>query len=297
MLDKQSTEAGGLSLQFADGFDQAFDMTTWMKYQGDVRTEKGYAVLDAVAAPGEWGDASICTRGKQFNPGLQGTNGAEVTFVGHTQGSYGSAPHNQDHPEHIGNPLSGPYITGMCLTIANYHGPIVPHDGEAQPEITDDEQIDSDLMSGYRASGTRPSARRGVQIHFDWMHTWGLDYFLCRDLLPEDYGKYPEWNVHLDTLEEIMAQGQFVAGAPFALVGRHYHPDQVNNPLGRRYGLYLTDDGNAVSWTLDGKIMDTVAIPGFFTPESVRDGAYVSIAGAGYQPHFWMIDDVEIYTS
>jgi hypothetical protein len=43
--------------------------------------------------------------------------------------------------------------------------------------------------------------------------------------------------------------------------------------------------------------MDTVDISGYFTadPEVMRDGAYVSISGAGYQPHIWTIEDVKIY--
>jgi len=301
-------EACGLTLQFADSFDQEygapdhFDTTHWIKWKGEARTENGSGLLSAVTMPGEWGDAGISTRGKQFNPGLKGTSGVEVTFVGNTQGTYGLKPHNQYHPEHVGNPLASGYITGMCLTIANYHGPILPDcdaDSEADHESNHGEQKHADFMSSYRAIGKRQSGRRGVQIHFDWMNTWGLDYFLCRDILPEDYGKYPEWNVCLETLEEIMAQGQFIAGAPFALAGRHYPPDQADNPLGRRYGLYLTDDGNTVCWTLDGKIMDTVDISGYFTsnPEFVKDGAYVSISGAGYEPHFWKIGGVEIYAA
>ena len=153
-------------------------------------------------------------------------------------------------------------------------------------------------MSGYRAAGKRRSKRRGVQIHFDWMRKWGLVYYLCRSILPEDYGKYPEWDVRLDSLEELIGKGQYVGGACFVLAARH-SPGQAENPLGRRYGLYLTDDGNTVSWTLDGTVMDTVDISGYFTsnPEFLKDGAYVSLSGAGYQPHIWTFDDVEIYAS
>lgn len=298
-------EASGLTLRFADGFDQEFeapnhlDMAHWTNCQGGAKAENGCCVLDAVIAPGEWGDAGICTREKQFNPGLKGTNGVEVTFMGHTQQG---EPHNYQHPEHIGNPLGGPYIAGMCLTIANYPGPIVPDmdaDVQAEHEQNVGERDESGFRGVYKAIGKRRSARRGVQIHFDFMEIWGLDYFFCRDILPEDYGKYPEWDVHLDTIEELMAQGQYVGGAPFVLAGRHHRPDQTDHPLGRRYGLYLTDDGNTVSWTLDGKIMDTVDISGFFTsdPECVGDGAYISLSGAGYQPHLWMFDDLKVYSS
>ena len=66
-----------------------------------------------------------------------------------------------------------------------------------------------------------------------------------------------------------------------------------------RVGLYLTDDGNTIYWTLDGEVMDRVDITSFFSssPESVKDGAHVTISGAGYQPHMWKIDDVVIYAS
>ncbi|MDP7395425.1 MAG: hypothetical protein QF541_01070 [Lentisphaeria bacterium] len=295
-------DALGLTLQFADRFDQeagapaGLDTSRWIKWGDKARTENGCGLFEATTAPGEWGDAGVCTREKQFNPGLQGTNGAEVTFVGHAQP--GQTPNNKEHPEHIGNPLAGPYVTGMCLTISNYQGPIVP-DFEGDPESLDEEPVDADLMSGYRASGKYPSRRRGVQIHFDWMNRWELDYFLCRSILPGDYDKYPEWDVRLDSLKEHIATGQFIGGACFVLAARHYAPDQAVNPLGRRYGLYLTDDGNTVAWTLDGKLMDTIDIRGYFnsSPEFMSDGAYVSVCGAGYQPHTWQIDDVEVYAS
>ena len=291
----------GLTQRFSDSFDKEsgapdhFDMT-WMEWKGDARTENGYCILGAATSPGEWGDAGISTQKKQFNPGLKGTNYVEVSFVGHAQ--QGQLHDEQFPPEHIGNRLAGRYITGMCLTISNYHGPLMP-DIETDGESDHGEQINSDFKSHYRASGKRDSGKRGLQIHFDWMSTWGLDYFLCRDNLPEDYGKYPEWDVRLDSLQEIMGKGEFIAGASFALAGRHYPPDKAGNPAGRRYGLYLADDGNTVSWTLDGKVMDTVDISGFFTsnPEFVRDGVYVSISGAGYQPHIWKVDDVQVFSS
>jgi len=195
----------GLTPRFSDSFasesgapDDA-GMTDWIKWKGDARAENGYGVCGAATSPGEFGDAGISTREKQFNPGLKGTNYVEVSFAGHTQ--QGELHDNQFHPEHIGNPLAGRYITGMCLTIANYHGPIMPDIATTDRESARNEQIDANFKSHYRASGQRQSGRRGLQIHFDWMSTWGLDYFLCRDNLPEDYEKYAEWNVRLESLE------------------------------------------------------------------------------------------------
>ena len=292
----------GLTLRLSDGFDKEygapdhFDGTPWMDWKGDSRTENGHCIFGAVTSPGEWGGAGISTRERQFNPGLKGTNFVEVTFVENTQ--QGPLHDHEFPPEHIGNPLAGRYITGMCLTIANYHGPIMPG-SEQDRESLRNERINSGFIGYYRELGKRPSGNRGLQIHFDWMSTWGLDYFLCRGNLPEDYGKYAEWNVRLDSLEELIGKGGFIAGACFALAGRHYPADKADNPLRRRYGLFLTDDGNTLSWTLDGKVMDTVDISGYFTsdPEFARDGAYVSISGAGYQPHLWKVDDVKIFSS
>jgi len=71
-----------------------------------------------------------------------------------------------------------------------------------------------------------------------------------------------------------------------------------DSPLRHRYGLYLTDDGNTLYLTLDGKVMDTVDITGHFSsrPEVIKDGAYVTIAAAGsYQTNVWKVDDVGIY--
>ena len=83
MSDLQSSGSGhinpdalGLTLQFADGFDQEYgapdqlDTTRWIKWKGEARTENGYGLFDAVTTPGEWGDGGISTREKQFNPGL-----------------------------------------------------------------------------------------------------------------------------------------------------------------------------------------------------------------------------------
>ncbi len=68
MSDLQSSGSGhinpdalGLTLQFADGFDQEygapdqFDTTRWIKWKGEARTENGYGLFDAVTTPGEWG--------------------------------------------------------------------------------------------------------------------------------------------------------------------------------------------------------------------------------------------------
>ncbi len=75
-----------LKLQFADDVDREFetpehfDLTRWTRWQGDVRTENGRAVLTSTP-PGYIGLGDIITRNKYGNNGLAGSNGAEVTLV------------------------------------------------------------------------------------------------------------------------------------------------------------------------------------------------------------------------
>ena len=68
----------------------------------------------------------------------------------------------------------------------------------------------------------------------------------------------------------------------------------------RRWGLYLTDDANTVYWTLDGQVMDSGDITGYFSSssESVREGAFLSVMGvAQFESNTWKMDDLEIYVS
>jgi len=53
-------------------------------------------------------------------------------------------------------------------------------------------------------------------------------------------------------------------------------------------------------WTLDGQVMDRIDIAGYFSssPESVREGAFVSIMGVGlYQRNTWKMADLEVSVS
>ena len=68
----------------------------------------------------------------------------------------------------------------------------------------------------------------------------------------------------------------------------------------RRWGLYLTDDANTVYWTLDGQVMDSADITGYFSssPESVREGAFFNVMGVALlERNTWEMDDLEIYVS
>ncbi len=274
-----------LIVQFSDDFNKEyeaphrFDMTHWIKWKGEARTENGYAVYSTPTKAGDFGSAGIGTREKYFNPRLRGTNGVEVTFVGYVQ--LEDAPETTDEEarmlgiEHGILPLTPRYLTGMVVTISNIYGHVnLPAEGV-----------------------------RSVQLHFDLLENWGLNWWLARSIMPKDTEKhptwYPAWDGQLKTLRAFLEKGNFTAAPFFALAGRHSHPVDIESPFGRRVGLYLTNDGNTVYWTLDGELMDRVDITGFFSssPESVKDGAYVTISGGGYQPHMWKIDDVVIYAS
>ncbi len=274
-----------LIVQFSDDFNKEygaphhFDMNHWIKWSGDVRTENGYGMYGAVAAPGQFGVAGIGTRAKYFNPGLRGTNGVEVTFLEYVH------KHNPPKPtidearmmgvQHGILPLTPRYLTGMALTISSVHGQVaLPEEGV-----------------------------RSVQVFFDVTANWGLNWWLSRAILPDDSKKYPThfpaWDGRFKTLRAFLEKGNFTAAPFFAIAGRHSSPVEMESPFGHRVGLYLTDDGNTIYWTLDGQVMDRADITGYFSssPESVKDGAYVTISGAGYEPHWWKIDDVAIYAS
>ena len=64
--------------------------------------------------------------------------------------------------------------------------------------------------------------------------------------------------------------------------------------------MEVTDDGNIVDWTLDGKVMATANIKGFFSssPGGLRQGAYVTLfANGSYRTNIWEYSNVNVYTS
>ena len=168
---------------------------------------------------------------------------------------------------------------------------------------------------GQLGGKTDGAKYRGVQLHFDLILPNGLYVYLVRGLVPEDFDKYPRdgygpggptdisekerRQLHEDAVE----QGEiFATFDNLSLAGRVYRLEQdINEILGRRrWGLYLTDDANTVYWTLDGQVMDCVDISGYFSssPESVREGAFLSIMGVGlYQRNTWKMADLEVRVS
>ena len=248
-----------------------FDTARWVKWKGDAKTDNGRGVLYSTEEPGELAIVGIGTRQLHFNPGLKGTNGVEVALVEYASEAGDAIV--------LGPPREGQVqprtqlISGFCVTVGSFHGQI---GNEADRSI-----------------------HRGVQLHFDWITNWGLDWWVARTLLPEDYENYPVWDVREDTLLDFMKMGKHVILTCFALAGIHYAPNEQENPFGHRVGLYLTYDGNTVHWRLDGVVRDTIDITGYFASYApcVENGAYVTISGVGFPPHSWTVDDVAIYAS
>ena len=213
--------------------------------------------------------AGLATTERSFNPGLAGTNGVEITRQ--------------------------PPAEGWCLTIGSWQG----------------------LVGGQ----TDAQKDRGVQLHFDLMRPDGLFVYLVRGLVPEDFEKYPidgfrpadspgGRNQGLSARQqrelhekEISHGGVFISVPCLSLAARVYRTEQeIQDMLGRsrRWGLYLTDDANTVYWTLDDRVMDSIDISGYFSssPESVEDGAFLSVSGLGlFERNTWKMDDLEMYVS
>ena len=275
------TTASGLQLQFADDFNREygppdhFDMTRWAKWKGDVRTENGRGIL-TTTPPGDIGLAGIITRDQHGNPGLAGSNGVEVTLVEFTD--------RGDDSEEAAKTGESRLVQAWGLTLGSVQGFL----------------------------GNEKKNERAVQLHFDLIRPNGLFVYLVRGLVPEDFDKYPKDGytpggpTHLsdeerrDLHEQLVDRGEVFISAPcLQLIGKVFRSEpEIQEFLGHhRWGLYLTDDANTVYWTLDGREMDRVDIAGYFDshPNSVRDGAYLTLSGVGNG--VWKIDDVAILAS
>ena len=283
--EEHEQRKAGLVLQFSDDFSKEygppdyFDLTRWTPLgTGQARIENGYWLLDS----GESGVGGFGTTERVFNPGLSGTNGVEITVAGFL--------HEGDHSEGL-EPGERRFIHAWGLTLGSWHGLL----GQ-QP----DEQKD-----------------RGVQLHFDLLPPNGLYVYLVRGLVPEDFDKYPRdgygpggptdiskeerRQLHEDLVAK--AGEVFISRPVLSLSHRVYRSEQeIQDMIGRprRWGLYLTDDANTVYWTLDGQVMDSADITGYFSssPEAVGKGAFLSVVGVGgFERNTWKMDDLEIYVS
>ncbi len=278
----------GLTVQFSDDFNQAygppdqFDLKRWTRMPtARARIRDGHWLLEVERAPppgpGEAVLGGFGTTGKYFNPGLAGTNGAEVTV--------GVFSH-EDYPEEMNE--KGQLVQAWSITLGSWHGFV----------------------------GGQEDEDRGIQLHFDLMRDDGLFVYLVRGLRPDDFDKYPRDKFGTEEGKTMTPQELRVAheaaiatGGPYvtvpcmALATRVYRePAEIADLLERprRWGVYLTDDANTVYWTLDGQVMDVLDITGYFSssPDSVKDGALVSIMGvATNQLNVWKMDDLAFYAS
>lgn len=277
-----------LTVQFSDDFNQAygppdqFDLKRWTRMPtARARIRDGHWLLEVERAPppgpGEAVLGGFGTTGKYFNPGLAGTNGAEVTV--------GVFSH-EDYPEEMNE--KGQLVQAWSITLGSWHGFV----------------------------GGQEDEDRGIQLHFDLLRDDGLFVYLVRGLRPDDFEKYPRDKFGTEEGKTMTPQELRVAheaaiatGGPYvtvpcmALATRVYRePAEIADLLERprRWGIYLTDDANTVYWTLDGQVMDVLDITGYFSssPESVEDGALISIMGvATNQLNVWKMDDLAFYAS
>lgn len=250
------------------------------------KTAKIRAVTPAKAGPGVMAYGGIATTTRQFNPGLKGTNLFEVGFVDYTHDDEflnkyltfdGAASDRED-------PASGLYLMGFCLAIGTFQG----------------------LVGSEPDRGKERVAHRVVQIHCDLFSRFGLGFCLNRNLLPGEKEKYPIFDNKNKEHMALARAGRTldcphvtIPGNSVSLAIRH-NPSGDNIPWGHRWGLMIGDNGNTLSWLLDGKVMDTVNISDFFSssPGCVAEGAYATIVAAGsYRENVWKIADVRIKTS
>lgn len=280
-----------LAVQFADDFSKTygppdyFDMKRWTKLMaGQARTEGGRWLMevrrDPPPGPGTVAIGGFATTDKVFNPGLVGTNGVEITLAGFT--------HEEDYPKEMEEP--GGLIQAWSLTIGSWKG----------------------LVGGQKDR----QKDRGVQLHFDLLRGDGLFLYLVRGLLPGDFDKYPRdgfgrkesKSMSPQQLREIhenlIKKGEIFISVPcLQLANRIYRPEEkIREFLGRsrRFGVFLTDDANTLYWTLDGQVMDSFEIAGYFdsSSESVKGGAFLSIMGLGcFQRNTWLMDDLDVLVS
>ena len=277
-----------LTVQLSDDFNQAygppdqFDLKRWTRLEtARARIRDGHWLLEIERAPppgpGEAVLGGFGTTGKYFNPGLAGTNGAEVTV--------GVFSH-EDYPEEMNE--KGQLVQAWSITLGSWHGFV----------------------------GGQKDEDRGVQLHFDLLRDDGLFVYLVRGLRPDDFDKYPrdafgtEEGKNMTPQElRVSHEAAIATGGPYvtvpclALATRVYRdPAEIDDLLERprRWGVYLTDDANTVYWTLDDQVMDALDITGYFgsSPKSVEDGALVTIMGvATNQLNVWKMDDLEFRAS
>lgn len=232
----------------------------------------------------------ITTRGRHLNPGLKGINIFEVDFRDYTNNDVYLNKYMTGigHKSDVEDPFFGLYLMGWGLTIGNVRG-----------------------FVGGKDDADR---KRAVQFHFDHYSRWGFGSCMNRQISAEDIAQLPRFTQEelLKHLEDIY-RGKVTPYRSMddatVLSGRHYHIDgrSVSNfagirgsSSGHRYGIMLSDGGNTFSWMLDGTVMDSYDITGYFgsSTDDFAEGAYISIGGgAGFQKNLWRFANPKIRVS
>ena len=266
-----------LTLQMTDDFRAKLDAYRWRIIQGNTRTENGSCLMQAFRSPppgpGGFTFSMFGLKEKCLTPSLKGDNGVEITLEGYT--------HETNYPKGLDENIPRGHIMGWGLTLANWRGQI--------------------------GSQKDPRHDRGLQLHIDWMGPQGVYISFVRGLVPEDFKAYSNDNVWRSTPEafrtqqdKLIEKGAFISEPCLVMACRIYRPDKRFLEKRHRYGLYLTDDARTAYWKLDGKVMDSFDITGYFdsSPKCAKEGLYLTIAAAGiYQKNVWKVDDLGIYTS
>ena len=243
----------------------------------------------ATEGPGVMAYGNMCTKTRIFNPHLAGTNLFEFTLKDYTHtGSFLNKYIMRGDSSDFEDPVKGSFLTGFGLAISSFKGMVgdKPVSRKIAPEDT---------------------VERVVDIHFDLFSKAGIFFYLGRNIIAGDTDKIPLLDRELN--DKIIEKGipkkyTFPEMIPNITLPGHqvtqaqrFNPAGDNCGWGHRYGLQLTNDGNTLSWLMDGKMIDTVDISGFFSssPGCVAEGAFATVVGGGsYERNAWIISDLRI---
>ena len=277
-----------LGLQFSDSFDNDFE-SRWVLPSGpsfthpvdtkfSVKLEGGYAVAEGTTTrpPGP----KVKCAGRFVSKdrpieSLAGVNIFEITLVDYI--------HSGDHLHYMDilgwgidteDPVAGHHIMGWGLTMGTRPGPVCADMGDKD---------------------------RAVQLHFDVWSKLGPLPYVCRSILSEDIEKYPaltteEGRKYISSTVDVPRKLIYRARKDCLVLGHPSGP--TGDSSGHRYGVRLSDDGNTLSWMLDGKIMDSYDVTGYFNSRDVilDNGLYISVGMAGaYRRNVWRFDDARAY--
>ena len=281
-----------------------FDANNWQLFvqrnsyaeapiQKTVSFDQGKARIQADTitpeGPGVMAYGNMCTKQRVFSPDLKGTNLFEFTLEDYSHsGPFLNKYIMRGDSSDFEDPVKGSFVTGFGLAISSFQGMVgdKPVSRRIAPEDT---------------------VERVVQIHFDWFSKAGIFFYLGRNIVAGDTEKIPLLDRELNDRiieNKIPRDYTFPEMIPNITLPGHqvtqaqrFNPAGDNCSWGHRYGLQLTDDGNTLSWLMDGKMMDTVDISGFFSssPGCVADGAFATIVGGGsYEQNTWTLSDLRI---